>query len=33
MLSIASHRLAYRTPDYREVRGELVLLVWGDIPY
>ena len=33
ILSKTSQRWRYRPADYREERGELVLLVWGDIPY
>jgi len=33
MPPITAQRLQYRTPDYREERDGLVLLVWGDLPY
>ncbi len=33
LVPLASRRIAWRSPDIREERGELVLMVWGDIPY
>ncbi len=33
IIPIRLQKLIIRTPDFREERGDLVLLIWGDIPY
>jgi radical SAM protein with 4Fe4S-binding SPASM domain len=33
LLPLTRQRWVWRAPDYREERGDAVLLVWGDVPY